>query len=151
MRVENIFYESRAYGLTFLKNCDMNATPAKNSLGRSGWGIRFVVRTLSVFATAYILPGVVLAHFSTAIWVSLALAVLNVTIRPVLILLTIPLTLLTLGFFLLAINAMVVLLASDWVEGFAVSGFWSALLFSAVLTLVSSLLEGSVRVKGARA
>ena len=116
-------------------------------MGRPGWGTRFVIRTLSVFATAYLLPGVELAQFTTAIWVSLALAVLNVTVRPLLILFTIPLTLFTLGLFLLAINAMVVMLASDWVDGFSVQGFWSALLFSMVLTLISGLLEGNVRAK----
>ena len=120
-------------------------------MGRPGWETRFIIRTLSVFATAYFLPGVELAAFTTAIWVSLALAVLNVTIRPLLILLTIPLTLVTLGLFLLAINAVVVLLASDWVEGFTVHGFWAALAFSMVMTLVSSVLEGNVRAKVVRA
>lgn len=125
----------------------MNDSPRTVRIGRPGWGTRFIIRTLSVFATAYLLPGVELAAFTTAIWVSLALAVLNVTIRPLLILLTIPLTLFTLGLFLLAINALVVMLASDWVEGFTVHGFWAALLFSMVMTLVSSLMEGNVRAK----
>ena len=125
----------------------MNDSSNRVRLGRPGWGTRFIIRTLSVFATAYFLPGVELAAFTTAIWVSLALAVLNVTIRPLLILLTIPLTLVTLGLFLLAINAVVVLLASDWVEGFTVHGFWAALAFSMVMTLVSSVLEGNVRAK----
>ena len=129
----------------------MNDSSNRVRLGRPGWGTRFIIRTLSVFATAYFLPGVELAAFTTAIWVSLALAVLNVTIRPLLILLTIPLTLVTLGLFLLAINAVVVLLASDWVEGFTVHGFLAALAFSMVMTLVSSVLEGNVRAKVVRA
>ena len=129
----------------------MNDSSNRVRLGRPGWGTRFIIRTLSVFATAYFLPGVELAAFTTAIWVSLALAVLNVTIRPLLILLTIPLTLVTLGLFLLAINAVVVLLASDWVQGFTVHGFWAALAFSMVMTLVSSVLEGNVRAKVVRA
>jgi putative membrane protein len=129
----------------------MNDSSNRVRLGRPGWGTRFIIRTLSVFATAYFLPGVELAAFTTAIWVSLALAVLNVTIRPLLILLTIPLTLVTLGLFLLAINAVVVLLAIDWVEGFTVHGFWAALAFSMVMTLVSSVLEGNVRAKVVRA
>ncbi|MGB4561115.1 MAG: phage holin family protein [Schleiferiaceae bacterium] len=128
----------------------MTETTATLQVGRQGWGIRFVIRTLSVFATAYLLPGVELAQFTTAIWVSLALAVLNVTVRPLLILFTIPLTLFTLGLFLLVINAMLVLLASDWVDGFTVHGFWSALVFSMVMTLVSSILEGNVRAKRVR-
>ncbi|HAB35364.1 MAG TPA: hypothetical protein DCE58_02045 [Cryomorphaceae bacterium] len=125
----------------------MTETTASIQVGRPGWGTRFVIRTLSVFATAYLLPGVELEQFTTAIWVSLALAVLNVTVRPLLILFTIPLTLFSLGLFLLAINAMVVMLASDWVEGFTVHGFWYALIFSMVLTLISGLLEGNVRAK----
>lgn len=125
----------------------MTETTASIQVGRPGWGTRFVIRTLSVFATAYLLPGVELEQFTTAIWVSLALAVLNVTVRPLLILFTIPLTLFTLGLFLLAINAMVVMLASDWVDGFSVQGFWSALVFSMVLTMISGLLEGNVRAK----
>jgi len=129
----------------------MNDSSHTVRMGRPGWGTRFIIRTLSVFATAYLLPGVELAGFSTAIWVSLALAVLNVTIRPLLILLTIPLTLFTLGLFLLAINAIVVMLASDWVEGFTVHGFWAALAFSMVMALVSSVLEGNVRAKVVRA
>ncbi|MDG1252930.1 MAG: phage holin family protein [Schleiferiaceae bacterium] len=128
----------------------MNETTATIQVGRPGWGTRFVIRTLSVFTTAYLLPGVELAEFTTAIWASLALAFLNVTVRPLLILFTIPLTLFTLGLFLLAINAILVLLASEWVDGFAVQGFWAALLFSMVMTLVSSILEGNIRAKHVR-
>jgi len=125
----------------------MQETPSFNKYFRKGWGIRFVIRTLSVFATANFFPGVELEEFTTAIWVSIVLGILNSTVRPLLIVLTIPLTFMTLGLFLLAINAFVILMTSDWVEGFAVEGFWNAIGFGIVLTLISSILEGRIEFK----
>ena len=120
----------------------MQEAPSINKHFRKGWGIRFVIRTLSVFATAHFFPGVELEKFTTAIWVSIVLGVLNSTVRPLLIVLTIPLTFMTLGLFLLAINAFVILMTSDWVEG-----FWTAIGFGIVLTLISSILEGRIEFK----
>ena len=125
----------------------MQEAPSINKHFRKGWGIRFVIRTLSVFATAHFFPGVELEKFTTAIWVSIVLGVLNSTVRPLLIVLTIPLTFMTLGLFLLAIKAFVILMTSDWVEGFAVEGFWTAIGFGIVLTLISSILEGRIEFK----
>ena len=70
------------------------------------------------------------------------LALFNSTLRPLLILLTIPLTVFSFGLFLLVINAGLVMLASDWVDGFSVGGFWSAMAFSLLYSTISSLLEG---------
>jgi putative membrane protein len=106
------------------------------------WGIRLIARTLAAFGTAYILPSVDLDQFTTAIWLAVLLALLNSTLRPLLILLTIPLTVFSFGLFLLVINAGLVMLASDWVEGFSVEGFWSAMAFSLLYSTISSLLEG---------
>ena len=106
------------------------------------WGLRLIARTLAAFGTAYILPSVDLDQFTTAIWLAVLLALLNSTLRPLLILLTIPLTVLSLGLFLLVINAGLVMLASDWVDGFSVEGFWSAMAFSLLYSTISSLLEG---------
>lgn len=106
------------------------------------WGIRLIARTLAAFGTAYILPSVDLDQFTTAIWLAVLLALLNSTLRPLLILLTIPLTVFSLGLFLLVINAGLVMLASDWVDGFSVGGFWSAMAFSLLYSTISSLLEG---------
>ena len=105
-------------------------------------GIRLIARTLAAFGTAYILPSVDLDQFTTAIWLAVLLALLNSTLRPLLILLTIPLTVFSFGLFLLVINAGLVMLASDWVEGFSVEGFWSAMAFSLLYSTISSLLEG---------
>ena len=111
-----------------------------------------IARTLAAFGTAWLLPGVDLDQFTTAIWLSVVLALLNATIKPLLIIFTIPLTVFTFGLFLLVINAGVVLLASDWVDGFTVDGFWSALAFSVIYSALLSMLEGQwkVRVQGAR-
>jgi putative membrane protein len=119
---------------------------------RPSWGVRLIARTLAAFGTAWLLPGVDLDQFTTAIWLSVVLALLNATIKPLLVIFTIPLTVFTFGLFLLVINAGVVLLASDWVDGFTVSGFWSALAFSVIYSALSSMLEGQwkVRVQGAR-
>lgn len=106
------------------------------------WGIRLIARTLAAFGTAYILPSVDLDQFTTAIWLAVLLALLNSTLRPLLILLTIPLTVFSFGLFLLVINAGLVMLASDWVDGFSVEGFWSAMAFSLLYSTISSLLEG---------
>jgi putative membrane protein len=106
------------------------------------WGVRLIARTLAAFGTAYILPSVDLDEFTTAIWLAVLLALLNSTLRPLLILLTIPLTVFSFGLFLLVINAGLVMLASDWVDGFSVEGFWSALAFSLLYSTISSLLEG---------
>ena len=119
---------------------------------RPSWGVRLIARTLAAFGTAWLLPGVDLDQFTTAIWLSVVLALLNATVKPLLIIFTIPLTVVTLGLFLLVINAGVVLLASDWVDGFTVNGFWSALAFSVIYSALSSMLEGQWkgRVQGAR-
>ena len=109
---------------------------------RPSWGIRLIARTLAAFGTAYILPSVDLDQFTTAIWLAVLLALLNSTLRPLLILLTIPLTVFSFGLFLLVINAGLVMLASDWVDGFSVEGFWSAMAFSLLYSTISSLLEG---------
>ncbi|MCF8278582.1 MAG: phage holin family protein [Flavobacteriales bacterium] len=103
--------------------------------------IKIIISSLAVFLTAYLLPGVDVDAYVTAIWVAVVLALLNGFLKPLLIILTIPVTLVTLGLFLLVINAAIILLASHFVEGFYVSGFWWALLFSLVLSIVTSIME----------
>ncbi|HPK04696.1 MAG TPA: phage holin family protein [Bacteroidales bacterium] len=101
---------------------------------------RILITAVSAIIAAYILPGVHLADFSTAIIVAFVLAVLNSILKPILVVLTIPITVFTFGLFLLAINAGIIMLADYLISGFNVNGFWSALLFSIVLSLISSLL-----------
>jgi putative membrane protein len=106
--------------------------------------IQLIVAALAVVITAFLLPGVAVDGYLTAIVVAALLALLNLTIKPILILLTIPITILTLGLFLLVINALLILLAAEIVPGFAVAGFWWALLFSFILSLINSLFGVSL-------
>lgn len=106
--------------------------------------VQLIVGALAVFITAYILPGVALDSYITAIIVAALIALLNITIKPILILLTIPITVVTLGLFLLVINALIILIAAELIPGFAVDGFWWALLFSFILSLINSLLGVSL-------
>jgi putative membrane protein len=102
---------------------------------------KLVTTTLAVMVTAYLLPGVDIDNAWVAIVVAIVLSVLNVFVKPLLILLTLPITVVTLGLFLLVINAIIILLTSGFVPGFHVYGFWWALLFSLILSLISSALN----------
>jgi len=102
--------------------------------------IRLLVTAAIAFILAQVLPGVHVDSYETAIWFAIALALLNVFLKPFLILFTLPLTLLTFGLFLFVINTIIVLMASNWVKGFIIDGFGWGLLFSLLLTLITSLL-----------
>lgn len=115
---------------------------AKESLGII---LQIVISGLAVIIAAYILPGISVADFFTGIVIAALLALLNMTVKPVLIFLTIPITLVTLGLFLLVINAFIVIIAAQIIPGFVVDGFWWALLFSIILSLINSLLGVSIR------
>lgn len=103
---------------------------------------KLFLSAFAVFITAWMLPGVHLDSFLAAVLVTIILGLLNFTIKPLLIILTIPVTIFTLGFFLLVINAFIIYLADEIVSGFTVDGFWWAVLFSIVLSVVNSLLSG---------
>lgn len=105
--------------------------------------IQLVISTLAVLISSYILPGVSIKDnsFFTALVVAAVLAFLNAVIKPIMIILTIPITVVTLGLFLLVINALMIMLAAKIVDGFKVDGFWWALLFSLILSLTTSILE----------
>ncbi|TAH40345.1 MAG: phage holin family protein [Bacteroidetes bacterium] len=103
---------------------------------------RLIVGVLAVLITAWLLPGVHVDSVLTAILVAIVIAFLNAIVKPVLVILTIPVTILTLGLFLLVINALLIQLSAKIVDGFSVSGFWTALAFSIILSLVSSILHG---------
>lgn len=105
--------------------------------------IQLVISTLAVLISAYLLPGVEIIDnsFFTALIVAAVLAFLNAVVKPIMIILTIPITFLTLGLFLLVINALMILLAAKLVDDFRVDGFWWALLFSFILSIVTSILE----------
>jgi putative membrane protein len=102
--------------------------------------IRLLVTAALAFILAQILPGVHVDGYGTAIWFAVVLALLNVFLKPLLILFTLPLTLITFGLFLFVINTVTVLLASDWVKGFEIDTFGWGLLFSLLLTFITSAL-----------
>lgn len=102
--------------------------------------IRIIINSLVVFGLSYFMKGVHVDSILTAIWVAVVLGILNAIIKPILVILTLPITILTLGLFLLVINAAVVLIGSDMIDGFQVDGFLPALIFSLLLSVFSSIL-----------
>lgn len=102
--------------------------------------IRTLLSSIAVIIVSYLLPGVDVESFFVAVIVAVLLSLLNMTVKPLLVILTIPLTVFTLGLFLLVINALIIMLADMVVPGFFVNGFWWALLFSLLLSLTNSLL-----------
>ncbi|SKB46441.1 putative membrane protein [Salegentibacter holothuriorum] len=102
--------------------------------------LRILLTALAVVILAKFLPGVEVSGYLTAIVVALVIAILNLLVKPILVIFTLPVTILTLGLFLLVINAIIILLADAFVSGFGVSGFFIALLFSLLLSLFQSLL-----------
>ncbi len=107
--------------------------------------VRFVVNALAVYITAKLLEGVQIDGFVTALLVSLVLGIVNALIKPIVLLLTLPINLLTLGLFTWVINALMILIAQSLVDGFRVASFGWALLFSLVLSVISSLLQNLVK------
>ena len=101
---------------------------------------KILLTAVAVLVLAYILPGVEVDNYSTAIWVAFVLGLLFSILKPILVVLTLPVTIITLGLFLFVINAALILLANNWISGFSVSGFWTALLFSILLSFFESFL-----------
>jgi putative membrane protein len=106
--------------------------------------IRILVTAVAAYLAAYLLKGVEISNYTTAIIVAVVLAVLNTFVKPILVILTIPITIVTLGLFLLIINALMVKWAASLVDGFHVDGWWSALLFSLIVSVVSYILGSLV-------
>jgi len=102
--------------------------------------LKILLSALAVVILAYLLPGVHVASPSSAIIVAVVLALLRLVLKPILVIFTLPITIVTLGLFLLVINAFIIMLADNLIEGFAVSGFWIALLFSLLLSFFQSIL-----------
>jgi putative membrane protein len=103
--------------------------------------VRIIVTAAVAFGLSYVLRrGIQIDSFWTALVLALVLAILNAVIKPILIILTFPITIITLGLFLFVINALMILLTSHLVQGFKVNGFWWALIFSLLLSIISSLL-----------
>jgi len=102
--------------------------------------LKLLLSALAVFILAHVLPGVHVDGYTTAIIVSVVLSLLNLFVKPILVIFTLPITVLTLGLFLLIINALIILLASNLIDGFSVSSIWTAILFSILLSFLESIL-----------
>jgi len=103
--------------------------------------ISWFVSALVILAASYLLPGVHIAGFLTALVVAVVLGIINAILKPILVILTLPINILTLGLFTLVINAFLVLLTSAIVAGFKVDGFLWALIFSILLSIINMLLH----------
>ena len=103
--------------------------------------IKLLISTISVFVAAYLIPAVVVDSVLTAFIVAVVLGILNIFLKPILVVLTLPINILTLGLFTLAINVGLIYVADYLVEGFSVGGILAALLFGLVVSLVNSFLN----------
>ena len=103
--------------------------------------INWIVSAMVIFSIAYIMPGVHVDNFTSALVVALVLGIINAFVKPFLLILTLPITLITLGLFSLVINALLILLVSNIVPGFVVDGFLWALVFGIILSIASSVLH----------
>jgi putative membrane protein len=113
--------------------------------------VNWLVMALAIIITAYLLPGVSVSTFVVALLVALVIGILNAFIKPVLVILTLPINILTLGLFTFIINGFLIWLTSRIVPGFHVSGFWWGVLFSIILSIVLYLLHvglNALEVKG---
>ena len=101
--------------------------------------VNLVLNALAIMLTAYFLPGIHVDGFVSALLLAAVLAVLNVTVKPVMVILTIPVSVLTLGLFLIVINAGVILLADYFIPGTNIDGFWWAILFGFIVSIFNSI------------
>lgn len=102
--------------------------------------LRVLLSAVAVVVLSKILPGVGVDTYLTAIIVAVVLSLLNFIVKPILVILTLPVTIITLGLFLLVVNASIILLADYFVDGFSVSNIWWALIFSLLLSIFQSIL-----------
>jgi len=104
----------------------------------------WLINALALIAVAYLMPGVSVASFTTALVAALVLGLINAVVRPVLFLLTLPVTVLTLGLFIFVLNGLLFWFVGSFIQGFVVAGFWSgvfgAIIFSLISWILSSLL-----------
>jgi len=107
--------------------------------------IRLLLNAIAVVVIAKLLNGVHVDSYTTAIIVAIVLSILNLIIKPILVILTLPITILTLGLFLLIVNALIILLADKLIDGFSVSSLWIAVLFSILLSVFQSVLHSLIK------
>ncbi len=107
--------------------------------------LKLLLNAVAVVVLAKILNGVSVDSYTTAIIVAVVLSILNLLVKPVLIIFTLPITIMTLGLFLLVVNALIILLADKLIDGFYVNGIWTAILFSILLSILQSILHSLLK------
>ena len=110
--------------------------------------IRTLITGLGIWLAAYVVPGVSASSTSALVWAAIALGLINAFVRPILVLLTLPFTIVTLGLFLLILNAGMLNLAGWFVDGFEVVGFWSSVFGAMIISVVSGLCSRFIGPKG---
>ncbi len=113
-----------------------------------GFLIRVLANALAILAAAYVLPGIEVSGGLALLAAGLVLALINAVVRPILLLLTLPITLVTLGLFLFVLNAFCLWLTSELVKGFEVSGFWPAVFGALFVSVVSWLVNAFLSDRG---
>jgi len=113
-----------------------------------GLMIRWLLLTISIILTSYLIDGIYVRSFASALFAALVLGILNALFRPILLIVTIPINILTLGLFTFVINALLLKMVSGVVPGFYVHGFFSAVFGSLLISLVSWLLSSFVNERG---
>ncbi len=104
----------------------------------------WILNAVALLAVAYLLPGIAVASFGSAMWAALILGLVNMLVKPVLILLTLPITIVTLGLFLFVINALLFWFVGSMLTGFKVNGFWWAVIGAIVYSLISGFLTNLI-------
>lgn len=110
--------------------------------------IRWTILTVSIIAASYLLEGIHVSGFFSAFFAAAALGILNALFRPILLVLTLPINVMTLGLFTFIINALMLKMASGIIPGFEVHGFWTAVIGSLIISIVSSLLNSFISDQG---
>jgi putative membrane protein len=113
-----------------------------------GLFVRWLMLTVAIMAAAYLLPGIEVRGVFSAFFAAAILGILNALLRPLLLLLTLPLNILTLGLFTFVINALMLMMASGVISGFHIAGFWSAIFGSLIIGVVSWLLTSMINDQG---
>ncbi len=110
--------------------------------------VRWLILTAAIMVAAYLIRGIEVSGFASAFFAAAILGVLNVFFRPILLILTLPLNIVTLGFFTFVINALLLKMASGVISGFVVHGFWSAVFGGFIVSVVSWLLNSFINDQG---
>jgi putative membrane protein len=110
--------------------------------------LRWLVLTLSIFATSYLLDGIYVSGFMSAFFAAAILGILNAFFRPILLILTLPINILSLGLFTFVLNALLLMMVAGVISGFGIAGFWSAVFGSLLISLISWLLTSFINEQG---